>query len=431
MKQLPHVLRLREYESAAIEPRWDVEKKTVPPSVVAELERLQADQRMEFMAISRRKIQAQNFVGVVGVGSHAIEILPKTDEADHATRSRLVEMMSVAGMLPHLDSGISSLSASTPCLLDAFMQAYIRQLTVEWRRGRISNYCPVERNRSCLRGKLQFHDHLRRNRLRPERFFTRADEFQTDVLPSQLLKAALEVCRRFGTSETTRRAAATLLPEFDDVSSHTFADGEPDTVVSDRRIARFDPLLTLAKLFLKGCVPDRPGAASTYSLLFDMNTVFERYVGNLLQRVCSPPLRAQLQVSFRSLVTSEGKPKFRLRPDIAVRRGRRIECLIDTKWKRLDLHQTHQGVRQSDIYQAYAYAREYDCPAVILLYPRFDQLPAHVASYRLRTTGALQPEIRICTVDVSAAPRDVAKQLECLLEAVCGQTHPAAVGGRL
>lgn len=384
-------LRLREYESATIGSEWDAARKVVPPYVVAELERLQSEQRAEYLAISRRRIKGQNYVGVIGVGDRTIEILPKTDEADDAARRRLVQMMSLTGMLAHSEAGIADLAPSVPCVLDAFMQAYTRQLALEWRRGRISSYVKTDENRTYLRGKLLFHEQNRRNRLRPERFFTRADQFITDVSPSRLLKAGLDICRRYGTADTTRRGATMLLAEFDEVSDHTFTVAEMDAVKPDRRIARFDSLLTLAKLFIRGQVPDRPGGAATYSLLFDMNVVFERYIGCLLRRACPPPYRVQLQVTGQSLVLRDGKRKFWLRPDVAA------------------------GVRQSDMYQAYAYAREFNCPTVILLYPRSGELGQRVADYRLQPGDDSSPRIEIKTVDVTQPASQVRQELEHII----------------
>ena len=416
MTKKSHILRLREYESAVIGSGWDPARKVVPPYVVAELERLQAEQRAEYLTISRRRIKAQNYVGVVGVGDRTIEILPKTDEADDAARRRLVQMMTLGGTLPHLEAGIADLAPSVPCLLDAFMQAYTRQLALEWRRGRISSYQKTDENRTCLRGKLLFHEQIRRNRLRPERFFTRADQFITDVPPSRLLKAGLDVCRRHGTADATRRAATTLLSEFDEVANYSFTDAELEGIEADRRIQRFDPLLTLAKRFIRGQVPDRPGGAATYSLLFDMNVIFERYVASLLRRACPAPYRVQLQVTGRSLAYRDGKRKFWLRPDVAVRRGSKFSVLIDTKWKLLDLSKSHEGVRQSDMYQAYAYAKEFDCSHVILLYPRFGDLGQQVAGYSLPPGGESSPRITINTVDVSGSANDVRHELAGIVE---------------
>lgn len=416
MRPIAHILRLREYESAAIGAEWDAAKKVVPPPVVSELDRLQAEHRAEYLLISRRKIKAQNFVGVIGVGQRSIEILPKTDEADDRARRRLIDMMSIAGLLPALESGIADLAVSVPCLLDVFMQAYIRQLTLEWRRGRISGYRKTDENRTWLKGKLLFHEQIHRNHLRPERFFTRSDQFIPDVSASQLLKAGLNICRRYGIADATRRGATTLLAEFEGVSDHSFTDAEMNAIEPDRQIARFGPLLTLAKRFVRGCVPDRPGGAATYSLLFDMNEVFERYIGRMLQVACPAPYRVQLQATGRSLVVRDGKQRFLLRPDAAIRHGKSFAILVDTKWKLLDAAKTHEGVRQSDMYQAYAYAREFDCPCVILLFPQFGGVGPRVAVYRLQPADDTGPRIEISTVDVTKTPNQLKRQLGLIIE---------------
>lgn len=410
-------LTLREYESAAIGPAWDAARKIVPSSVADEVERLQVEQGIDCFEVTRRRMTARNFVGVIGVREHSIEILPKTDnETDPATRHRLIEMLAVAGIVPHLEAGIANLALSATCLLDVFMQAYIRQLALEWQRGRIARYRRTDENRDCLRGKLLFSEQLRRNALNPARFFTRADEFLVDALPSRLLKAALEVCRLHATLDTTRRNAMTLLAEFDEVSSCTLTSAEWDRVQVDRQISRFEPLLVMAKSFLRGCAGDRPGGLPTFSLLFDMNAVFEQYIGNLLRRVCPQSCTTHLQLCRRSLLRRNGRDQFRLRPDVTIRNRHDNLVLVDTKWKRLDPNKPYDGVRQADMYQAYAYAREHKCPRVILLYPRIGGLKGHIVEYGLQTDTGPPSQIEIKTVDVSRSETEVAEELRAMIE---------------
>lgn len=410
-----HILRLREYESASIGPVWDATRKVIPPGVVAEIERLQAELGAGYLEVSRRYVKAQNYVGVIGVGDRCIEVLPKTDDTDDAARRRLLEMMSLGGTLPHLEVGIADLAESAPCLLDVFMQAFTRQLALEWRRGRICSYQKTDENRTHLRGKLLFHQQLCSNRNRPERFFTRADQFITDVPPSRLLKCGLDVCLLHGMADKTRRTANTLIAEFEDVSSWGFTDVELDAIEPDRRIERFAPLLTMAKHLVRGRVADRPGGAATFSLMFDMNEVFEKFVGCLLRSACPVPYRAYLQSSGRSLAVRDGKPKFQLRPDVVVRHGPHFSLLVDTKWKLLDATKSHEGVRQSDMYQAYAYAREFTCPHVILLYPRFGDLGGEVATYQLSPGEESSSRITIRTVDVAQPAKIVRAELQLLV----------------
>lgn len=427
---LSHVLTLREYDRATIGEQWDPARRIVPPRAVGEIERLQASQRAEIFALGHRVIVAQQFVGTIGLGDRAIDLLPKVDQDDGATRSRLAQMLAVAGLVPGLESGLTGLARGAPTLVDAFMALYVTQLAFEWRRGRIASYRREAADRLCLRGKLLFEQQLRRNLRRPDRFFTDADEFVEDVPLSRLLKAALRLCRDHAVAEKTRRSANELLAEFEHVRDADLTGSDLATLSVDRRTARFGPLVNLAKVLLGRTTPDRPGDRHTYSLVFDMNEVFERYIGQLMRLAANDrPLSVRLQVGDQFLLYRGRAGRFRLRPDIAIYDRRGLVALVDTKWKRLDMHRAHDGVSQADMYQMYAYGKEYACPLVILLYPHGAGLPRHVATYRHRPGEVGCPRIEVWTVDVSQPPRGrhgtVMAQLRSLLDECIDGSHAA------
>jgi 5-methylcytosine-specific restriction enzyme subunit McrC len=403
---MDQVLKLREYESARIGSRWDPERREIPEASVGQIEALQADQRSEILSIGRRHVTARNYVGTVGLESRAIDLLPKIDEPDDAqARSRLVEMLSVGGLVPSLDAGETRLALRAPTLLDAFLSVYVRRLTMEWRRGHIRDYLRRDAARPYLRGKLLFSEHIRRALVRPDRFYTRADEFIEDVPLSRLLKLALETCRGYAVSEETRHSAVELLQDFRGVSDG-LSPAQIDAISIDRRTERFRRVVELARAIASRRTLEGAGSRPSYSLVFDMNTVFEAYVGRLMRRLAPAlGLAADLQVSGRSLVLRSGQGRFRLRPDIAVWRGGKLLALVDTKWKRLDLDRPHENVSQSDVYQMYAYGREYDCATVVLLYPRFGALPEHVATYHHQPGGSGSRRIEVRTVDVAKETR--------------------------
>ena len=213
-----------------------------------------------------------------------------------------------------------------------------------------------------------------------------------------------------------RRDAMALLMEFDGVSDARFERPQLDNISTDRRTDRFAPLIALAKRFVSGQSPDRPGSMETYSLLFDMNKVFEAYIASLMRRlVCPPEYVGVGQVRRRHLLVKGHQPKFRLIPDIGVYQRQKLICLIDTKWKLLDRSTYHEGVSQADMYQMYAYAKEYECPLVILLYPRHADFQQRVATYRVPPADATLPRVVVCTVDVGRTPTEVANELRELL----------------
>ncbi len=399
------VLSLREYDSATIGARWDPGARVVPETFVAALEALQRRMRRDVFAIERRRITAQQFVGTLQVGRYTVEILPKTDSTPEDSRVRLTRMLAIAGLVPAVEPGLPARAASAPTLLDAILLVYVERLACEWRRGRLAGYRREYRNRVALKGKLDVSRQVRRNMLHPERFFTGADEFLCDVPLSRLLKAAARVCREQATLHRTRMRATEVLEELDEVSDVTLTKEARDRIAVDRRHARFAPLVALAKLILDGRSPERAGERATYSLLFDMNVVFERFIGNLLRaRVCPPRYRARLQHTGRWLVYRGGKPRFALRPDIGIFHEGELVCLIDTKWKLLGDLPAYARVDQSDMYQMYAYAREYQAPAVVLLYPRVSNMEPYAQSYAVADPVSPKARIEVRTVDVTRPP---------------------------
>ncbi len=413
----PHVLVLREFETAKIAENWNAARKELTAGDAAAIESFQIGSRSKLFSIGRRQIKARKFVGTINLGQRAIEVLPKIDGSAAETRQRLVEMLAVSRIVRCNEAPLATQATQAATILDAFLRIYLNHLTKEWRRGRLASYRKQDRNRHCLKGKLLFRDQISTNLLHPERFFTRADEFTHDVPQSRLLKAGLEVCRQRASYHALCRDAMSLLMEFDEVADVRFEPSQLATITTDRRTDRFAPLIALAKRFLLSETPDRVGQDKTFSLMFNMNKVFEAYISTLMQRRVCPPidLFAKPQVSARHLLLRGSTRKFQLRPDIGIYSRGNLICMVDTKWKRLDRSKPHNGVLSSDMYQMYAYAKEYKCPLVIILYPRHGEFEQHVDSYRLLPGDEHAPRIEVCTVDISQPAIAVAAELRQLL----------------
>ena len=96
------------------------------------------------------------------------------------------------------------------------------------------------------------------------------------------------------------------------------------------------------------------------ALLFDMNALFESYVGNFIKKKHPG---TSLQHSEKHLV--EDPKSFRLRPDIFLE----DKFIADTKWK---IIKSRDDISQADLYQLYAYGKKYNCGKLYLIYPKID-----------------------------------------------------------
>jgi 5-methylcytosine-specific restriction enzyme subunit McrC len=117
---------------------------------------------------------------------------------------------------------------------------------------------------------------------------------------------------------------------------------------------------------------------STFSFVFDMNALFEEYVGEMIRRSCHDRFTyITMQRPCRNLVESKivnGEDVgqvFNMKPDIALGQNYKYpEIIVDTKYKMLENDSKKEGVSQADMYQMNAYSKKYNCSNIILLYPR-------------------------------------------------------------
>jgi 5-methylcytosine-specific restriction enzyme subunit McrC len=188
------------------------------------------------------------------------------------------------------------------------------------------------------------------------------------------MKACVLLLTRHAKAGVTQRKLAELrflMADVWDVSPSALPWKE---VQIDRSSQRWRALLELARLLIEASwqkTHTDTAAPQGITLLFPMNDLFERYIAAQLRRAlsdtgltveaqfggayCLGPWVAGKMVIGDSLLT---------RPDILVKQENRIVAVLDTKWKPVS-----NGASPSDIYQMMAYARIYDCPRLILLYP--------------------------------------------------------------
>lgn len=368
-------------------------------------------------------LSAQQYVGVAQAGDVTIEILPKVEGIAGATmRQNLVGMLSVALELEISAGEVARVSTQQHGILEVFIRLFCDKLFAQVHRGLVRRYESQEENLQFLRGRLAVIEQTRLNLMSPERLYCRFDEFQEDNALNQVLKAAVKLLRRTSRDLGNQKKLAELSLVFAGVSDSARQTLPWDKVSFDRISDRYRPSYKLAELFLTNAPPDVGGGSATgFSLFFDMNVLFEEYIGRVAEATLSATgCRIMRQGPMRNLAWDETSKKkaFTLKPDVVGMKSGQAAWIIDTKWKRLNFEKTKDGVVPADVYQMYAYANSYACPDVVLLYPHHPGLDGAAgvrASYALSPplaearTGCTK-RIRIATIDLSEL-KTVASQL--------------------
>lgn len=434
MKQIT----LREYGSIPVARGRAVGADEISVAQADRLTDLEKQYRVEvFRWKHSDQIKATQFVGVAVTGDVVVEVLPKIDSASEAVvRRNLVLMLGKTRRLDIRAGEMTSLSRQSN-LLEIIVRLFCERLFTEVHRGLIRRYEPQEGNLFVLRGKLDTSRQAKFNAAHPERLFCVYDEFHPDNPLNRILKAAVAFLRKVSRDGGNQRRLNELYFVLDEVSEVHPSKLEWHRVHLDRSNKRFHTLLELARMFLQGSHQDvSRGGENGFSLMFDMNQLFEEYIGAVTQETFRDKSVRLQAPQKKMLISQDGKTAFTGKPDISIAdaKNKKIECIIDTKWKSLDPTKPYFDVAQSDIYQMLAYSFRYACDHIILLYPHS---PIKEGKSGIRETyfvldgqgSKTERKISVATIklDEDSLNESVKKQLDRMIKT---PDNSAAHGGK-
>lgn len=322
------------------------------------------------------RFKTTQWVGVIQVPGLCLEIIPKIDriESNDKSRANLLWMLTRTGLLPLRARGIAQLKSQTLPLLEWLALRYAHSLKEEWLKGPERAYLSEQSNLRRYRGKLVLAQQISRNAAHKERFWCQYDEFTCDTALNRCLKAAAYRLLSLSRSYQVHDALRQVLLLMEAVSDVVITPADLEGVQSNRQNERFGGLFAFASLILTDQSPTfESGEHSCFSLLFDMNIVFERYIAALIHKKIKVlkglPLKVypQAKAHHRYLMQGPQGPVLQLKPDLLLEwQGQNL--ILDTKWKHLKQGR-RQGVSPADLYQMYAYNRRYGCQTSFLIYP--------------------------------------------------------------
>lgn len=341
----------------------------------------------------RDAIRAGQVVGVLAAEGCTLEILPKIDlpglDEGHvsrpaALRRELVHMLAVALDIDIAVGPETALGAQHDTLLEVLIRLFCTKLFEALHRGLPRRYVPHAEDLPTLRGRLDVVRQFSTLAASPQWLACRFDMLSPDIPLNQIMKAVVARLSGLARASDNRRRLRELAFVFADITDVPVGALRWDEAVIDRTNARWGELKRLAHLLLGDRFQTTSrGRESGYALLFEMNVLFEEYVGRRLARaLAADGFTVRLQgggcyclIELDAEGTS-GARRFLTRPDIIVSCGGAPRLIVDTKWKRLasQVDDPKRGITQADVYQLMAYGRLYECSELMLLYPHHDGL---------------------------------------------------------
>ncbi len=341
----------------------------------------------EYVHHGRIRLKTFSYVGILRAGRVAIQILPKIARRNLAGREfndeivrNLLYMLSYTKRLPIKESDIASLKRTNGSFFEVLIFLFAQNLWRLIQNDINKEYVRVKDNFTFIKGKLCFPSHLKRNLILRHRFYLEFDEFCEDNLLNQVFKYTVYLLLKVSADFNNIKILQKLKFLFSEVSWRPITLNDFKKINLTRLNKRYEPVLNLSKIFIGlESVELNFGQVNIFSLLFDMNVLFEEFIGEFIKKNFFEFNFISLQGPTKNFVVSkevggreEGGGLFKLRPDIQIGESRdNIRLIIDTKYKILKESDSKEGVLQSDLYQMYAYSKKYNCPDIVLLYPGF------------------------------------------------------------
>lgn len=332
----------------------------------------------KFFDVGHNRIHFRNYVGVIQVGNLTIEILPKADKTPESPAQKqkwqraLVEMLRQSGFI-QLDSiSDARLRLRSSSLLDIYFESFLTEVDDLVHHGLVRKYRQTHGNITSLKGRILFQQHLTRNLVHRERFFTEHVFYDHNNKFNQILRVALIVLAGVSANPHLAALARSLSLSFQDVDEIVVSERTFVRLPYTRNTERYRRALQLARLIILNYSPDvRSGREDVLAILFDMNTLFERFVFAQLQRAAdrqpSHAITFKAQVSRRFWMADRMRKS--VRPDIIAQIGTGSDpkrIVLDTKWK----IPGDGRPADSDLHQMHSYNIQFGSRRSLLLYPR-------------------------------------------------------------
>ncbi|MEZ9566662.1 McrC family protein [Vibrio artabrorum] len=348
-------------------------------------------------------LQVINYIGVLETPCGTrIEILPKiVDKEERETATQvLLKMLSTVHKLSMHSFENSSLQTLNQPLFEILMGYFLTEVSGVIKKGIRSHYTKVQARRAYLKGQLQTSKQINQRPGCLNRFHIAYDEFSPDRAENRLIRSALAQVMKWSKNSDNLRLGSELQFALDAIPCSGNYALDFRQWSNERSLIHYRAVKSWCELILSTQSPvSFSGQHHGISMLFPMESLFERYVAIQLGKALPHTLQLKTQANTHSLVTHtplSGNPQewFKLKPDLVVSDANSHDpfYVADTKWKRINeklgTAKQKYGISQSDMYQMLAYGQNYlaGSGVVYLIYPAYEHFNEPLPEFRFNET---------------------------------------------
>lgn len=333
------------------------------------------DGNTEIIQNKYKKIRFINYVGIINIENITIEILPKISLSNDKKIDKKI-LLTMLSKCTDLELNVGEKIHSRTQnynLLELLANKYVDSLLKELNKGLYYEYINKEENLNVIRGKLLLNKHVKYNYANKVKAYNAFSEYSSDNTLNQIFKlASIRILNKVYNNQIVSKTKKALF-DLSNVSVININREILERLKLNRHNNRFSSCFELARFILLN-VSNEPsiGSGTGFTMLFEINTLYEKYIGVLMKEVWKgqgKKVLLQDNSKYLLLNTKTKHKNFNLKPDIVLAEKNKCQIIIDTKWKAVE-YKSRSSFKVEDIYQMYAYISSYkEANKAVLLYP--------------------------------------------------------------
>lgn len=317
-----------------------------------------------FFEVRSNCLKFRSYTGVIVVGSLQIEVLPKidqTEERETVWQHLLVEMLLFTESVQPKLGDEGELAVFQGGILELYFTLFLNELEKSYQFGLLQKYNTVNAVSSTIRGKWEIGKQLKKGTFSHHQFYVSYGSFTLEHLLNRVLADTLKLIVKLPLSSEIKNKSRQLLSHFPDLKPVKCTDSVFKNLLADRQNRRFEKSIHYARLILLNYYPDvMSGHNSVFALMFNMNTLWERFLIQALQKT------KQVKKVYKPV---HPVPYWKLgninrshTPDLLIEEDEHL-TVADAKWK------TSKVPEHNDLRQLYTYMNYYKTGVSCLIFP--------------------------------------------------------------
>lgn len=299
-----------------------------------------------------QNLKARHYCGIINYDAKDYYMLPKISSHEDTNLDIFIYMLRFVYDIKLENEDISSSkNQDRDNFMEVFIQLFASKLFRELQAGIYKEYVTQQDNLTTLRGKYLINENLKYN-FTNAKMYCEYDEFSMNNSLNSFFLFVIKTLLPFVKNKKLLKQCELI---FDEVEFRHFDVNNLKDVYFNRLNARYKDSFEFGVMLLKKFIPLFERDKKSFAFLFDMNELFEKFVGRIYKEV-DRSTNLQMTKNFGNL---------QLKPDIVT-----SKMIIDTKYKKV---KTKNELSVADKYQMFVYGVNFEVKDTMLLYPKHIQ----------------------------------------------------------